>query len=117
MGIKVNDYTDEFKEAVAKLVISKEIGYAEAMRRFNIGGKMTIYRWISKFESERPIKLFMEESEGKKIEELRLEIERLKSELDYERLKSEAYNAMIKIAEEEFRIPIRKKSGAKQSKK
>ena len=42
------------------------------------------------------------------------EYERLQRELELEKLKSKAFSTMIDIAENEFNIPIRKKSGAKQ---
>ena len=49
--------------------------------------------------------------------DLEAEIRLLKKALSYEKLKSEALSQMIDIAEDEFKISIRKKSGAKQSKK
>lgn len=42
------------------------------------------------------------------------EYERLQKELEQEKLKSAALNVMIDIAEQEFKMPIRKKSGARQ---
>lgn len=42
------------------------------------------------------------------------EIKRLRRELDEARLYGRLMDAMIEIAEEEFEIPIRKKSGAKR---
>lgn len=42
------------------------------------------------------------------------EYERLQKELEQERLKNTALTVMIDIAEQEFKVPIRKKSGAKQ---
>ena len=48
------------------------------------------------------------------IAKLKSEIEQLRKELDFEKLKSQAYNTMIDIAEKKFSISIRKKRGAKQ---
>ena len=59
----------------------------------------------------------MHERKEKTVDQLKLEIEQLKYQLEYEKLKSEAFNTMIDIAEQEFKIPIRKKYGAKQFKK
>lgn len=42
------------------------------------------------------------------------EIRRLKEELKYQRLRADAYNEMITVAEQQFSINIRKKAGAKQ---
>jgi hypothetical protein len=42
------------------------------------------------------------------------ELARLKEELKYQRLRADAYDEMINVAEEQFNIKIRKKVGAKQ---
>ena len=42
------------------------------------------------------------------------EYERLQRELELEKLKSTAFSKMIDIAEEEYKLPIRKKAGAKR---
>jgi hypothetical protein len=39
---------------------------------------------------------------------------RLREELKYQRLRADAYDEMINVAEEQFDIKIRKKAGAKQ---
>jgi len=49
--------------------------------------------------------------------QLEAENKRLREELELERLKTLSLNVMIDIAEEQYKIPIRKKSGAKQLKK
>ncbi|MEE3499615.1 MAG: hypothetical protein VZS12_10980 [Ruminococcus bromii] len=48
------------------------------------------------------------------VEKLKAEIDNLRKALDYEKLRAEAYNTMIDIAEKKFSISIRKKRGAKQ---
>ncbi|MEI9943060.1 MAG: hypothetical protein WDN26_02465 [Chitinophagaceae bacterium] len=45
------------------------------------------------------------------------EVAALKKELEKERLRNKLLTAMIDIAEEQLKIPIRKKSGTRQSKK
>jgi hypothetical protein len=45
---------------------------------------------------------------------LEAKIAKLEKELEAEKLKAEAYNALIEVAEEELGIDIRKKAGAKQ---
>ena len=42
------------------------------------------------------------------------EIKRLKKALDLEKMRSAGYSHMIELAEQQFSIPIRKKSGTKQ---
>lgn len=114
---KVKYYSDEFKKSVVKAIILGEISQAGAMRKYGIGGSQTIPRWLAKYSDMVPKDEKHENVGGKTKEELELEIEQLKRQLEYEKLKSEAFDTMIKIAEREFKIPIRKKSGAKPSKK
>ena len=113
---KVKRYSDEFKNYVVLEVLSGRMSIEGIKRKYGIGGSNTVPRWLSQYEHSRP-KLIMMEKRKKTAKELEAELERLKLELEYEKLKSEAYDRMIDIAEEEFKIPIRKKSGAKPSKK
>ena len=114
---KVNHYSDGFKRKVVNEVLSGEICKEEARRKYGIGGNSTISKWIRKLEGSKPRNLFMSDKKEKTVEQLKLEIEQLKHQLEYEKLKSKAFDTMIDIAEEEFKIAIRKKPGAKQSKK
>lgn len=114
---KVNHYSDDFKSKVVNEVLTGQISKEAARRKYGIGGKHSILRWIRKFEGSRPKSLLMSEKRKKTVEELQVEIELLKRQLEYEKLRSEAFDTMIDIAEEEFKISIRKKPGAKQSKK
>jgi hypothetical protein len=54
-------------------------------------------------------------SDRENVEALQNQIAALKAALAQEKLKAEAFSTMIDIAEQEFKIEIRKKSGAKQS--
>ena len=49
----------------------------------------------------------------KKNEELRIELAQLKKKLEYAEMGRDAYDCMIDLAEKQFKIPIRKKLGAK----
>ena len=53
-------------------------------------------------------------TESEEIEALKRELSKTKKELEEERLRSRFYDRMIDIAEEKFKIEIRKKAGAKQ---
>lgn len=113
---KVNEYSDAFKQGVVKEVTLGQISKEGARRKYGIGGSTTIGKWIRKYESSMPKELFKEAQEQKSIESLELEIKQLKHQLAFEQLRSEAFETMIVIAEEAFKIPIRKKSGAKPPK-
>ena len=48
------------------------------------------------------------------VKALQAEIARLAQDLKYEKMRADAYDTMIDLAEDTFKIPIRKKSGAEQ---
>lgn len=91
-----------------------------------------IYKWLRKFVSENrntslPIqKTIMKVKTSVKAEPeaphelpedvkaLQAEIARLAQDLKYEKMRADAYDTMIDLAEDTFKIPIRKKSGAEQ---
>lgn len=82
----------------------------------------TFSRWIRIFENSNPeiAQCMRKKNSPKPSEEsaaitaLRLENERLRSELKHEQMRSHAYDTMIDVAEEMFNLPIRKKAGTKQ---
>jgi len=103
----------------------------QTMDRFqeeNHLGHCTLSRWMSIFATETNLPPLntrvmakIDDMEKRKqkasaldVKHLELEVERLKKELEYEKLKSMAYSTMIDVAEEELHINIRKKAGAKQ---
>ncbi len=51
---------------------------------------------------------------SKETDSLETELAHLREELKYQRLRADAYDEMINVAEEQFNIKIRKKVGAKQ---
>ena len=89
--------------------------------------RATVHRWVSDFEgkarsSSRTLKVVdskvMELSSKKELEvDLSAENKLLKEELNQAQLLSKLYLKMIEIAEDDLKIPIRKKYGTKQSKK
>ena len=115
---KVKHYPDEFKIKVVQEVLSGKITKEECRTRYGIGGNSTVLRWIRTFTGKPtnfPKVNHKEKSD--EIVRLREQLALLKKELEYEKLKSSSYLEMIKIAEKDLKIPIRKKSGAKRSKK
>ena len=56
----------------------------------------------------------MEQSQSAEIRELQKKVKELEKQLLEAEIKAEAYDELINVAEAKFRIPIRKKAGAKQ---
>ncbi len=97
--------------------------YEEQMGGISIGKKLgipssTIYEWISNFASANPeIHAQMKKDSGPTPEDyakLQAEVARLQKALKTEHMRAELYNKMIDVAEDMFKIPIRKKAGPKQ---
>lgn len=117
---KVNYYSDEFKKSVVDEVHKGVLSKEEARYKYGIKGNSAVLNWIRKFDGDKT--KFMKPKKDpiksdKNLEELEAENVRLKQELDIEQLRNRALNVMIDLAEKEFKIPIRKKPGARQSKK
>ena len=91
---------------------------SEAVILYNISSRSTIRNWIKAFSDENieisisnPIEMpkkSMSQTES-------TEVKALKKALDEAKLKIRALDTMIDIAEEQLKIDIRKKSGARQS--
>lgn len=72
----------------------------------------------SEIHLKKPRKMISEKKAMQdRIKALERENATLKKQLDWAELKSYTYETMIKIAEDDFEIPLRKKLGAKQFKK
>lgn len=114
-------------DQVIKLHYEKDYGEVRISRILPIGHS-TIGRWIAIFAAEHPEKpvqmqkikssISHQPSDGtaekSEIQSLEAEVARLKSQLNHERLRADAYDEMINVAESRFNIAIRKKAGAKR---
>ncbi len=114
---KVNHYSDQFKRRLVDEVLSGTESVEYYRKKYRIGGSVTISRWLDKFATEDVVPMAIKRKDSEEVAELKAQLALLKRELEDERLRREAYQIMIKIAEEEFNIPIEKKSGVKQRKK
>ena len=89
-------------------------------------GHASVSRWIAIFVSENkeksvqmkkrkpPTELITSDTKASDIKVLQSEIIRLQAQVKQERLRADAYEEMINVAESKFNIAIRKKAGAKQ---
>lgn len=87
-------YSGKFKQTVVEDIRKNHLSYSEAMRKYGIGGKMSIQRWERIYLEEGPEGLYIERrgrgSQGrppkldKKVEaDLIAEVQRLRAENDY----------------------------------
>lgn len=108
---------DERTEAVGQL-LEKEQMVEQIVSRFNLSSVQVVYGWVGRYIEES---LLSDTSQKPEVDSKELtlsealkEIKRLKKALDLEKMRSAGYSHMIELAEQQFNIPIRKKSGTKQ---
>jgi transposase-like protein len=125
MKAKTYRFPNDFKLQVVQEYLGTDMSQKELMQKYNIRGNNTIKLWMRKFDvkipSDQQIELqrimAKEKEETPHERELEAKIKRLEEQLEDEKLRTLALNTMIDLAEKEFKIPIRKKSGARQSKR
>jgi len=108
-------YSYEFKMRVLETVLSGDESMESASRRFGIKGHTTIAKWMRKLEASNVDLILKKNKPSSSDYESR--IKELEEALAYEKLRSNAYKEMIKIAEKDLKISIEKKPDTKQSKK
>lgn len=117
-----------FDEAI-RLYYEEGLNY-KSISRIIPPDRTTIKRWIYNFAVENNINPSRLKEMGKikttaeksidllkmeaEITQLKAEKVRLESDLKFAEIKADAYNEMINVAETMFKIPIRKKAGAKR---
>jgi transposase-like protein len=119
MKVFYRKYNPKEQREIARLVLNGQESVLSAMKRFDIGGKMTIYRWIKQFQEGKlqdrnPTYMAKSSKTVSKPNQVK-QISDPTDELEILRLKVLAYETMIDIAEKELGISIKKKSSAKQS--
>jgi transposase-like protein len=122
MRYKVKKIPEEVALKAAKEFVTTSISVKELQLKYNFTGVGTLYHWIRKFGLSQPNSTELkadkimksEKSKTGKEQELEKRIKDLEKQLEYQKLKTQAYEKMVEIAEREFSISIRKKYGSKQ---
>lgn len=106
-------YSKEFKlQVVGEYLQGARM--CDLLRKYSINGYSTLLPWIRTFAGKPIVHKMKKEESEKEIEALRKQLKLKDSELRFEKDRNHALNTLIDIAEEELKIEIRKKSGAKQ---
>lgn len=118
--VSYQKYTDEFRIAVVKEYLAGGISKHALSKKYSIPQQCTVSNWIRKFVGEENEEVPMKKNESprtesEEINRLKRELKKSKLALYQERMRADAYDTMIDVAEEMFKIPIRKKAGTKQS--
>lgn len=111
--------------------LTQGVGYRELAKKYGVS-RTTINKWVHIHQgihnlppTEKQQKYYLSgmknkpengsAAEDKNMQELNQKIALLEKQLAWEKLRSEALDTMINIAEKQLDISIRKKSGSQQS--
>lgn len=117
-------YDAAFKWRVCQEYLNGEETKVAVQRRNGIKGRTIIVVWLRQFglkdkprtlSQNEQLNLKMPQPKPEKVQFSETELDKLKKELADANLRADAYQKMIEIAEQEFKIDIRKKFAAKQS--
>ncbi len=108
-------YSEDFKQFICNEHLRGGHSLTSLRIRYNIGGKMTISRWLKTLGYLTPklvssCGMASEELKSSNPDKSRSELEQ---ELQEAKLLAAAYKKMIELAEQEFKIKIIKKSNTK----
>lgn len=104
------------KEAIIAEYLAGGITYRQLQTKYGYDFR-TIHQWVQVFQGKKRKRAIVKNIPVllPEAEPLSLEVKQLQAELRKERLHNKLLNAMIDIAEDQLKIVIRKKSGAKRS--
>ena len=122
-------YTIEFKKQVVRDIESGKYETAEEARRvLEIGGKMTVLKWVAKYGKN--VKLadtdkvttilnirMKENSKEDKIRILEKQLEEMREAKTDKDIELEFYKAAFEVVKEDYGIDLKKKYGSKLRKK
>lgn len=117
----VSKYSPSFRRQVAMDYEDGDLSYAQVAEKYGLKGRDTVKEWVKvlrkngEIAPSTAILTPMTEEEKRESDAKDRRIKELERQLEDERLRSLAFSTMIDVAEEELGVPIRKKSGSKQS--
>lgn len=105
------------REEVLRQYAETDLSYGEIAEGNGIQVR-TVEYIVRNFASELPnvptMRKKKNEASTEDYDKLRAEIARLRKEVRQEKMRADALDTMIDVAEEMFNIPVRKKAGTKQ---
>lgn len=113
-------FTEKFKRKVVAEVLSGRLGKEQARRVYAIKGKSAVTDWVRYYGIEQSdkntaaiaLQAMNEEQQSK--EELLRRITILEEQLQQEKHRAGLYKTILELAEQQLKISIRKKFGAKR---
>ncbi len=113
-----NHYSKQFKHQVLEDYFQSGISSTECAKKWKVP-QPTIYFWLQTCKNDRKsVSLYSKkihmDAKDQALENLRVENERLRREVEYQKLKTAGYERLLEIIKEEDGIDLLKKDGAKQ---
>ena len=122
MRSKSSYYSEEFKWDVVQKVLSGKFTKEEARKVYGIKSNCAILYWMRQFSgndnyrtSSLALGNSIEMSQSKKEKALENRIKQLEDALKREQLRADLWQKVVETAEEQLKVDIVKKYGAKQS--
>ena len=105
----------ELRDEVLRLYAETELTQSEIAKKNGMSIR-TVQYIIRNFAGKNSsfTRNAMKESELQNYEALRAENARLRKDLHFQTMRADVFGELVRIAEEEMHIPLRKKGGAKQ---
>ena len=110
-------YSLAFKRKVVREIEKGKLSIYEARKLYDIGGKVTIQRWMKEFGKGELISKVVNirtKNELDKIKALEKEKKDLESALAQSQVKIYALEALVEIARDDYGIDLKKKTGSKE---
>lgn len=111
-------YSEMFKRQVVAELEAGVVTASAARAKYGIQGHSTILKWTRKYGSGEPRGSRGPATGGQTEDDalrLRHENRLLKQELDHARMRTVVLETLVDLAEQTYKVPIRKNCGAKQS--
>ncbi|MBO8454129.1 MAG: hypothetical protein IAC07_05320 [Bacteroidetes bacterium] len=120
--VELPSLDDERRMSLVADILGGKTTPEEVRKEYSLSSVSSIYAWIGKYVSQSGSLSLRESNEedmsakskDDQIRELKAQLKQAQKEAELEKLRAKAYDTMIKVAEETFNIPIRKKSGTKR---
>ena len=116
-SVDIKQYETSFRRWLVQEIESGRMSWQEARSRFNLPFRfdLTYKDWQRKYSQEIVLSLpLMTAEERINLKKLEARTKELEKQLELAQMRLTAVNTMIDIAEKEYKLEIRKKSGPKQ---
>lgn len=116
-SINYNAYEVSFRRWLVGQIDAEKMSFQQARDRFDLGSqyRRIIRNWQERYSDD--IHLSLQAMSGKErtdVKALEKRIKELEKQLELAKMKNVGLNTMIDIAEQDYKLEIRKKSGPKQ---